>query len=83
MFTLESIVNQEMSKTSDPAPEVGETGYCTNDELNRRTEHPERAWCEVHNMWTGCDIIWGNVVVIRDNKQYRKWMVKPGRLITV
>jgi hypothetical protein len=34
-------------------------------------------------MWTGCDVLWGNVVVIRDNSQYRKWMVKPGRLITI
>jgi hypothetical protein len=78
----EFIVNQQMDKTSVPAPEV-EYMETTNEELDRRGSHPERAWCEVHNMWTGCDVLWGNVVVIRDNKQYRKWMVKPGRLITV
>ena len=74
-FRLESHIDATMAETSDPAPEEG-IGDSASEELDRRGSHPERAWCTTTNMWTGCDVLPGNVVVVRDNKQHRKFTTK-------
>jgi hypothetical protein len=71
-FTLESVVDAKMAETSDPTPEQG-IGSSSDQEVDRRVSHPQRAWCNRTNMWTGCDVLPGSVIVIRDNKQHRKF----------
>jgi len=73
-FTLESHIDATMAETSDPTPEQG-IGFSSDQEVDRRGSHPERAWCKTTNMWTGCAVLGKDtecpIVVIRDNKQHR------------